>query len=325
MRCTACHGPHDADGKAYAEPYSGAGCVDCHSAEDNAVSEAQCLGCHGRQATERKVLEAKDVHVEAGMFCWDCHGDEEMHGDGTEYASMLEPGAIRADCASCHPERDLPAKHAEYDPHQGRLHCTACHTASVISCYNCHLESQVQAHVKRANRPLHDFVMLVNREKDGKVHTASFQSLTYEGNAFVAFAPYTAHATTKQGRGCADCHVDQPVGGANEAIAQYNETGAIRFAKWDAERRALDWIHGVVPIPEDYAKTLKMEFLTFGGDPATPAGEDKRNWASIGKQSWDGSQMFFASPLNREQMDKLGFHAGETVTRPAAVHDLQME
>jgi hypothetical protein len=211
----------------------------------------------------------------------------------------------------------------------------------VISCYNCHLESQVQAHVKRANRPLVDFVMLVNREKDDKVHTASFQSLTYEGNAFVAFAPYTAHTTTRTGRGCADCHVNEPAGetkpatgegmtatggssrpagATNEAIAQYNESGEIRFSTWNAEARSLEWIRGVVPIPEDYAATLKMDFLAFNGDPATPAGEDRQNWSSIGKDHWDGSQLFFASPLTREQMDKLGFRRTDRApVRPGAI------
>jgi hypothetical protein len=308
LGCTACHGPKDADGNAYPDPYPGAGCVDCHASEDQVVSVDQCLGCHGRQKTERRLTaEAPDVHIAADMTCWNCHGDEDMHGDGVAYASMLEPGAIDADCEDCHELSQLPAKHASYDPHKGKLHCTACHTATVVSCYNCHFESQVEAHVKRANRPLHDFVMLVNREKDGKVHPATFQSLTYKGDAFVAFAPYTAHTITKKGRDCKQCHVNKPVRGENEAITQYNESGVIRFTRWNEGKREIEWIRGVVPIPEDYETSFKMEFITFEGDPATPAGQDGSNWTAIGKDTWDGHQMMFATPLTRKQMKKLGF------------------
>jgi hypothetical protein len=307
LGCRECHGPTDADGNPYPASFPGARCIDCHRSEDQAVSRSQCLGCHGRQAMESVRLELPDVHRDAGMQCWDCHGPEDMHGDGKTYRSLLEPGAVRADCASCHPASGLPAEHAGYDPHDGALHCAACHTGSVITCYNCHFESQVNAQVKRAAGALHGFVMLVNRTKDGKVYPATFQSLTFDGKSFVAFAPYTAHTITGKGRGCGECHVGGEVGGSNAAIAQYNETGLIRFAEWNPRERALDWVRGVVPIPEDYRKTLRMTFLTFDGDPATPAGKDKTNWSSIGKDTGDGSQMLFATPLSREQMDRLGF------------------
>jgi len=221
---------------------------------------------------------------------------------------MLQPGAIGTDCEDCHAASALPAGHAGYDPHGGKLHCSACHTTSVVTCYNCHFESQVQAHVKRPHRPLGDFVMLVNREKDGKVHTATFQSLTYQGKSFVAFAPYASHAVVKQGRACAACHAGEPVNGDNEAIRQYNESGVIRFTRWNAETNSLDWIRGVVPLPEDYAQSLQMAFLAFDGDPAAPLGQG--SWSPLDTTTPDGSQMLFATPLTREQMKKLGFAGG---------------
>jgi hypothetical protein len=322
LGCRQCHGPKNADGEAYADPYPGAGCIDCHASADQAVSEESCYGCHGRQAMESRKLKLPDVHRAAGLKCWDCHGDEDMHGDGTSYRSMLEPGAIRADCADCHETSALPVEHGGHDPHEGKLHCSACHAETVITCYNCHLESQVKAHVKRARQPLSGFVLLVNREKDGKVHPASFQSLTYEGKAFVALGPYGAHTIVKEGRDCADCHVGGERGGENAAIAQYNESGEIRLVELDAEG-GLRWLKGIVPVPEDYRKTLKMEFLTFGGDPSTPAGQGNDTWKPIGKQLPDGSQMFFASPLSRGQMTRLGFaspggaKAGEEEAAPA--------
>ena len=312
LGCTGCHGPADADGNPYADGYPGPSCADCHRSQERAVADAQCYGCHGRQATEAKKLKLPDVHREAGMSCTDCHGADELHGDGTSYVSMLQPGAIKADCAGCHAASDLPAGHADHDPHEGKLHCSACHTASVVTCYNCHFESQVRAHVKRAHKPLSGVVMLVNREEDGKFHTATFQSLTYEGKAFVAYAPFGAHTTVKKGRACTECHVGAPVGGENEAIRQYNESGVIRFTSWNEESGSLDWIRGVVPLPEDYAKTVQMAFLDFEGDLSLPPGRGA--WSPLDQKTPDGTQMLFASPLTREQMEKLGFAARKAET-----------
>lgn len=309
LGCTDCHGPTDANGDLY-EPWEGSDCKDCHAtASDWSVSEDQCLGCHGRQSREA-ALGFTDVHREMGMPCWTCHGSGDIHGDGTEYDSMLQPGAIDVDCEDCHDESGvaLPEDHPDYDPHDGKLHCTACHSKSVITCYNCHFESQVESHVKRAKQVLSDYVLLVNRDKDGKVYTGTFQSLTYQGTAFVAFAPYTAHTTVAEGRGCPDCHYN--FGEQNEAIRQYNENGEIRFAEWDDDAKTLSWVHGVVPMPEDYQQTFKMDFITYDGETSDPPGPSS-NWSSIGKDTWDGSQMFFATPMTRSQMTALGFEIQE--------------
>ena len=131
LGCQECHGAHNADGVANDETYT-PGCVDCHATADNSVSQDQCYTCHGRQATEALKMKLPDVHRDAGMVCWDCHGNEDMHGDGTQYVSMLEDGAIKADCADCHDAAELPSAHTEHDPHEGALHCTACHSKTVI-------------------------------------------------------------------------------------------------------------------------------------------------------------------------------------------------
>jgi hypothetical protein len=312
LGCTECHGPTDANGDPYPAEYE-PGCVDCHATGDWSTTVTQCYSCHGRQKTEAIALGYTDVHRDAGMVCWDCHlneaaGVDDLHQDGTQYQSMLEPGAIGADCVQCHDP--LPPIHDSYDPHGGDLHCTACHAQTVISCYNCHFESQVEAHVKRAKQPLHDFVMLVNREKDNKVYSASFQSITYQGDSFVAFGPYTAHTITLQGRTCSDCH--QNFGGSIPAIEQYNATGEMKFAEWDDPTKTLTWLHGIVPIPEDYETTLKMDFLTYTGLPSDPPSPDPTPWTGIGEDTWDGHQMFFATPLTRDQMTSLGFEEPST-------------
>jgi hypothetical protein len=305
LGCTSCHGPTDANGDPYPDPYE-PGCVDCHATNSGfEVSQDQCLSCHGRQKTVIQALGYSDVHRTAGFVCWDCHGDIDMHGDGmTEFDTMFQTDGT-TQCEDCH--SPLPPEHAAYDPHDGDLHCSACHEQTVISCYNCHFESQVESHVKRAKQPLHDFVILANRESDGKVGTISFQSLTYQGDSFAAFGPFTGHTITLEGRGCTDCHVN--LGGTNEAILQYNDTGQIKFAAWDDENKVLSWLHGVVPMPADYQESFRMDFLTYTGDTSDPPPGDPNLWTGIGEDTWDGHQMFFATPLTLDQMAALGFEA----------------
>ncbi len=308
MGCVECHGPNNADGVPNDENYEPS-CVDCHPSgsafNPDSIKVDQCYSCHGRQKKEI-ALGFTDVHRDAGMKCWDCHTSKDMHGDGSAPQSMLEPTSIEADCANegCHPEGSLPSDHASKDPHNGKLHCTTCHAQTVISCYNCHLESKIEGHLKRAYKPINNFVILANREKDGKVYPMTFQSLTYQGNSFVAFGPFTSHTITKEGaRVCTDCHAN--FGGTVEAIQDYNDDGIMQFAKWNDEDSTLTWLTGVVPMPEDYQRSFKMDFITYNGDPHDPVGPSK-NWSFV-KGEWDGHQMFFATPLTTEQMANLGF------------------
>lgn len=60
-------------------------------------------------------------------------------------------------------------------------------------------------------------------------------------------------------------------------------------------------------MPEDYQAAFKMDFLTYNGDPADPVAPSK-NWSYIGENTWDGHQMFFATPLTAAQHAKLGMN-----------------
>ncbi len=317
VACNSCHpGDNlDANGDPYPVPFPGASCKDCHATKSGMkVTEDDCYGCHSRQATEAKTLKYSDVHRDASspLKCWDCHKKDELHGDdGVAYKSMFEPGAIKADCNDCHTTQagTLP-DHSRYDPHRGKLHCDACHTQTAIACYNCHFESQVDAAKKRAKQTIHGFIILVNRTKDGKVGTASFQSLTYQGHAWAAFGPFHSHSVTKNGRKCVDCH--QNFGGQIQSIQEYNTTGKIHFARWNTSDSTLSWIKGVIPFPEDYQTAFKMDFLTYNGSSNDPVAPSK-NWSMIGKDTWDGHQLFFATPLTKAQMGKLGMNAPTAV------------
>ncbi|MBE0644448.1 MAG: T9SS type A sorting domain-containing protein [Bacteroidetes bacterium] len=302
LGCTACHGPTDADGNAYSGTYQ-PGCVDCHPSGNfsrSALRQEQCFGCHSRQAQE-VVVGMPDVHRSAGLQCWDCHKATEIHGDGTVRNSLFESGGLMTECSDCHV--GLPSEHSSYDPHGGKLHCTACHTATVISCYNCHFESQVDRQIKRPKEMISGFVLLVNRTKDGKVGTASFQSLTYQGKSFAAFGPYHGHTITKEGRRCVACHFN--MGGQNAAIQSYNSTGMIPFASWNSSDSTLSWMKGVIPMPYDYERTFKLDFLTYDGSTADAAGPSK-NWSLVASE-WNAQHMLFATPLTPTQMEKLGF------------------
>jgi hypothetical protein len=54
-----------------------------------------------------KALHLKDIHLEKGMQCIDCHGSGDTHGDGKLYAQMRDVIEIR--CIDCH---GTPARRA---------------------------------------------------------------------------------------------------------------------------------------------------------------------------------------------------------------------
>ncbi len=307
LECEGCHGPTNADGAAYTGTYDPS-CIDCHPSNSmfnpDSLKESQCRSCHSRQNTEI-TLGYTDVHRTAGMKCWDCHGTQDMHGDGTTYNSMLAPGAMKTDCAQSGCHTSLPASHASYDPHNGKLHCGSCHAKTAITCYNCHFDSQVEHHLKRPRQQLKDFVFLVNRVKDNKVGVGSMQSLTYQGTkSFFAIGVYNAHTIVKTGaRTCTDCHANY--GGTIPAINEFNSTGAIKFVTWNAADSTLTNLKGVIPIPNNYKTSFKMDFLKYMGSTGDPVAPSK-NWIPIGEDVADGAHMMYTEPLTAAQMSKLG-------------------
>ena len=301
LGCQQCHGATNADGVANDENYQ-PGCTDCHPSNSgfnpDSIKVTQCYSCHGRQQAVALMLKLPDVHRDAGMKCWDCHNANDMHGDGTEYTSLFEEGAITTKCEDCHIDSTstppLP-DHSSYDPHGGKLDCTACHVQSVIACYNCHFESIKENHIKREQSVLKDFVLLVNR--NGKVHTATFQSATFEGKTFAAIGPNSSH-TIGKGRTCEDCH-------NNANVQAYKNDDIIKFATWNDADSTLSWLHGMVPIPPDYETSFKMDYIKYDGNNGDPVVPGSKNWSSLGKDTWDLVQMKFCTPLTETQMNAL--------------------
>ncbi|MBI3448574.1 MAG: hypothetical protein HY049_06640 [Acidobacteria bacterium] len=48
----------------------------------------------------QRAVHLKDIHLEKGMQCIDCHTHQDMHGDGNIYAQMTD--AIEIKCEDCH-------------------------------------------------------------------------------------------------------------------------------------------------------------------------------------------------------------------------------
>ena len=259
-------------------------CNDCHNDEKGKEPVAQpdsCLKCHGRLG-KTNALQLTDLHMQAGMVCSDCHSSGDIHGDGTAYTSLFEPGAIDAKCENCHeslPDNPQHAKHAD------DLTCMACHTSSVITCYNCHFQTLIDKHEKKAAAAFKDFVMLVNNA-EGKVTTASYQSVYYQGKGFVAVGPYQAHTTVAKGRTCSDCH-------NNSRVRELNDTGEIKVAWWDDEEGKLKHASGVIPFVPD---KLKFQFVDL--DP-------EGNWVPVEPDEFR-LQYEFCTPLSEEQLSALG-------------------
>jgi len=309
LGCVECHDANDANGDPYPATGYEPGCVDCHATNTTGwpVTQADCLGCHSREASIINVHQVPDVHRDAStpMVCMDCHKKEELHGDdGVEHSSMFDPGAIQTDCqqAGCHTS---VANNSAHNQHLANIHCTSCHASTNLACYNCHFESQVESHVKRAFKQVTNFVILVNRTKDGKVHPATFQSLSYEGHTWVAMGPSVAHTITKDNaRTCSDCHAN--FGGNIPAINDWNAGGGIKFATWNPADSTITTLTGVVPLPVDYKYSFKMDFITYNGDPSDPPTASK-NWSYV-KDEVDGFQLEYATPLTADQMESLGMN-----------------
>lgn len=308
LPCLGCHAPTLADGTPVDPETYEPDCADCHDfTQGTAVAQETCLPCHGRQGAEINLSNNpnladlfSDVHRDAGMICSDCHTKKEMHGDGTEYSSMNEPGATETACTNegCHPPEQL-ASNAEHDKHLDDIYCNACHVKTVVSCYNCHFETEVEAHKKRffGPPPINGFVMLVNSEKHDKVATASFQSLSFGDTTFYAIGTFNGHTISVAGRKCDDCH-------NTEIVQGYVNNQEIPVAKWDGEK--IVNTKGVIPVPPDWQTALKLDFVTYKGNVEDPIDSpvDPSKWEFI-KSGADASQMLFASPLTSEQMSYL--------------------
>ncbi len=262
LNCRGCHSQTSG-----LPPVSGRGCERCHDEVDPGLGSAVdasltgvCGDCHGRLIAEAVTQGYSDVHRDAGLDCMACHTLGDVHGDGTAYESMLQEGAIDSKCEDCH------SMGAGHDPHGGKLDCSACHTQSVVTCYNCHFDKELGCcgpESEGAYEQFTNWIFLVNR--GDKVTVGNMQTLKVGGTdevpeslTFASFAPHHAHTITARGLSCDACH-------GNEAVRDWGEDGVIDLVVWDRMARTLSHVQGVVPVPPNFAAGgLRMDFVGRG-------------------------------------------------------------
>jgi hypothetical protein len=255
-------------------PYEKIGCKECHATceschltqrdettytyemETAAQMNATCLKCHGREKMALFIvakMQIPDVHFSKGMTCMDCHSSVEIHGlkfkeDGTPYNSYREPGFLEASCEGCHLQgREVPGVGVAPKPPENvtehqvhwygmhNVHCTACHVATVQTCYSCHFDGALKGvpHSKLFT-PLTGWVFLV-KYRD-MVYSANMMAITYEGKdaGFVIWAPFFSHIVVKEGRHCNECH-------STPVVKDLAEDGKITLTWWD-DGKGLQWL-----------------------------------------------------------------------------------
>ncbi len=262
-------------------------CSQCHTDDTPTagaeVEDSKCLVCHGRQGAESN-QGFSDVHRTAGMGCGDCHSADDVHGDGATHNSMLEPGVILAKCTNCHGTDSSPLPENLYhSTHGANMECSACHVQSIVTCYNCHFETEVNEQRKVAYGQFKNWKFLLKRKDTGKIDVGNFMTLTYEGKAQLVFAPFYAHTVSSNAiSSCGDCH-------NNAFVQEYTNTGEIQVVTWNGT--ALEHPEGIIPVPPDWETALQFDYVTITA-PGTPP-----TWGSI-TPTEVGKQMLFAEPLD---------------------------
>jgi hypothetical protein len=274
-------------------------CNDCHDfTKGNTVDEQTCINCHNRQSYERTAYPNVDVHKLKGMTCIACHSKAELHGDdGVAYVSLKQAGAMKVKCENCHANLSTNSSHTT---HAGKVDCAACHAVGVLTCAGCHFETVIATGKNRAINQIKNYRLLV--KKEGEVRLGGLMSHTYAGKTNFIISSYHSHAITKNATTCTDCHAN--MGGTIAAINEYNTSGTMTMNKWNATTRKIEGPTGVVPIPSDWKKTLKFDFVTYTGD-VNNLTSDPAKWEYL-KSTIDNSHMYFADPLDDATMAKLG-------------------
>jgi hypothetical protein len=264
-------------------------CKACHEKgmKKGDVSDPNiCFKCHLKQQATLQMDQAAgtpDVHFANGKVCVDCHKNDkidDVHGDGTEYQSMRQPGAVKSTCTDCHqPSQDIDA----HKKHKDKLACTACHTSNVLGCVNCHFDSFIATGTKEGNFiPTNNWVILMNY--NNQVVSANAITLVSKGKTFVAYSPFFSHSMKKEAKKCEDCH-------GNAAMAKIKAGEKIPMIKMEGDK-IVSW-NGVVPcVPE----SLEWQFFNKEGD----------KWVPIADAPAPKVQMVgYGTPLNEKQIKML--------------------
>jgi len=140
-QCSACH---TSCGQSHvSRPTNlGGGLHTGHQFKQIPPMNLTCTGCHGSRVNdEYKGLNEgilADVHwKKAGMACFACHSEDQMHGALGEKAHRYD-GAPTPDCHECH--EDVKAGDGNPQHTEEHLACSVCHSTAYKQCYSCHVQ-----------------------------------------------------------------------------------------------------------------------------------------------------------------------------------------
>jgi hypothetical protein len=242
-----------------------------------------CLNCHKREKTIMKIdkdANQMDVHFAKQMQCNNCHVPGDVHGDGKEYHSMKQTGAMHAKCENCHPSVPESTSHKV---HKDKLECKACHIRHVVSCQNCHFETVINER-KRVDIKVSGWTYLMNYE--GKVTSANTQTFVAPGNkTFIIFAPQNSHSIMREGRKCSACH-------GTDIVIQAQNNGKVKLT-W-LENNELRNLKGVIPVVDGLSYECAYQNYKEG------------KWVPIENPPAPVLQYVgYGKPLTKEQLKKM--------------------
>lgn len=206
-------------------------CTQCHIGEDvydvhtKKVSMDACDPCHKKKQTSTFVGEMPmhkpgdglnpDIHYEKGLICTDCHGMEDLHGDGNTYKTQLE--AVSVTCEECHTDPDRVVKgmtptqftfdQNAHQIHAGKLDCIACHTGWSLTCNKCHIETR-----KGMKATSEEFYLGVN--SDDMITTfmkMDAASSSRNNESHIGYGEWFSHTVTPEAKDCTFCHENSEV------------------------------------------------------------------------------------------------------------------
>lgn len=143
--CEACH---TSCGQCHvSRPTSaGAGLSAGHEFKKVPPMNLTCTGCHGsRVENEFKGKNEgipADVHwTQGGMPCFECHTEDQMHGNVDPAPEHRYDGAPDPPCTQCHEEvLEGEGSSQHRDVHIENIQCQVCHAADYKNCYSCHVQ-----------------------------------------------------------------------------------------------------------------------------------------------------------------------------------------
>ena len=234
----------------------------------------------------------------------------DVHGNGTAYDSMLQPGAIEAACVNCHDTTDPEFTAISFHgPQHGDVDCSLCHTQTVISCINCHMDAIIDERAKCRSGTILDWKFVMKWDKGGGrevYHPATMMTVKYNCDRDVdpappecatpedpkktvaVLAPYYAHTVTQEAidnildappafgqDGCGYCH-----GAENcDAILAANPDNRLKLIEfnpdYESAKAALSNpnIQGLIPLDEGYQDRYAIDYVEYLG-PANGCEQD---------------------------------------------------